>query len=167
MTQESFRLDGAAELDAQLAALGSAIATEIGRDAAIASAEALRAAWIAGAPYYERSSTMKYWSLANGSTGKANYGHLRDNIEVGPVKAQKVNAVVYKVTTGNAFWGYFLEHGTVKMAAKPWARPIIERMKSELINVQIDVINDGIEAITGSRVAVGGFGPVLANGRNG
>lgn len=166
MARESFRLDGAAELDAQLAQLGTAMATEIGREAAETSAEVLRDAWVAGAPYSERASTMKYWSLAGGGTGKANYGHLKGNIKVAPVKAQKINAVVYKVTTGDAFWGYFLEFGTVRMPPHPWARPIVERMKAELINVQIDIINDGIQAVTGARVTGAGFGPVLANGRN-
>lgn len=166
MARESFSIDGAAELDAQLAALGEEIATEIGREAVIASAEALQKAWVEGAPYSARASTMKYWGRADGSAGKADYGHLRDNIKVAPVRAQKINAVVYKVTTGNAFWGHFLEYGTVKMAPRPWARPIVERMKAELINIQIDMLNGGIEAVAGEAPAYSDR-PVLANGRNG
>jgi HK97 gp10 family phage protein len=168
--RENLVLDGAAQLDAQLAVLGEAVATEIGRDAAIASAEALKEAWVMGAPYSLRSSTVKYWSKADGSTGKRDYGHLRDNIKVAPVRAQKINAVVYKVTTGNAFWGYFLEFGTVRMPPHPWARPIVEWMKDALINVQIDVLREGIEAIAGETAAAvtrQKWGPVLPSGRNG
>lgn len=170
MSRELLSITGAAELDAQLSALGEAVATEIGRDAALASAKVLKEAWVRGAPYSLRASTVKYWQRADGSTGKRDYGHLRDNIKVGEVRAQKINAVVYKVTTGNAFWGYFLEYGTAQMPPHPWARPIVEFMKGALINVQIDVLRNGIEAVAGGEAAAvtrGKWGPVLPNGRNG
>lgn len=158
-------VSGLKELDAQLAALANPeTAYQIGLEAVMASAELLQEAWIAGAPYAARASTMKYWGRADGSTGKADYGHLRDNITVGPVRAHKINAVVYKVSTGNAFWAYFLEYGTVNMPAYPWARPIVERLKEDLINVQVDILQRGIDAAIAGRSA---GATVMANGRNG
>lgn len=140
MQRESLKLAGAAALDAQLAALGEKVATEIGRDAVVASAEALQNAWMAGAPYDPA-----------GRGGAAKYGHLKANITIGPVRARNVHAVVWKVTTGDAFWGRMLEYGTVKMTARPWARPIVERMKSTLIQIQIAKLNERIEAVARSR----------------
>lgn len=135
MQRDGLKLDGFAELDKQLAALGKKMATEIGRDAVVASSELLRDAWKAGAPYdpQQRGAAAKY-------------GHLRDNITIGPVRAQNTNAVVYKVFTGNAYFGYFLEWGTAKMPPHPWARPIIERVKGEMVEVFVKRLNEGIEA---------------------
>lgn len=156
MQRETFKLDGAAELDRQLAALGEQVATEIGRDAVIASAEALRDAWAQGAPY----------DAGSRSPASRRYGHLRQNIKIGPVRNQNVHALVYKVFTGDGFWGYFIEYGTVRMPPHPWARPIVERMKEQLINIQVETLNAGIESVAGGHRG-GGFGPVLPNGRNG
>jgi HK97 gp10 family phage protein len=135
------KVSGFKELDDQLKALANPqTAYRIGLAAVKASAELLKDAWVAGAPYSERASTTKYW---NG--GRADYGHLRTNITIGPVRAQNVNAVVYKTFTGNAFWGYFLEYGTVRMRPHPWARSIVERLKGEFVNVQREAINAGLE----------------------
>jgi HK97 gp10 family phage protein len=142
-------VDGFQELDAQLAAIGATLATEAADEAVHASANLLQAAWTQGAPYREGE--------------RSKYGHLRTNIRVRKVDARKANAVVYAVTTGNAFWGYFLEFGTVAMAPHPWARPIVERLRGEMVTVQIAVLNRKInEAISSAPK----FGPVSPNGRN-
>jgi len=142
-------VDGFDELDAQLAAIGTALATEAADEAVHRSADLLRDAWIQGAPYR--------------AGDRSKYGHLRTNIRVRKVDARKATAVVYAVTTGNAFWGYFLEFGTAMMAARPWARPIVEGLRGRLVTVQIEVLQAKIdEAIAGAPR----FGPVRANGRN-
>jgi hypothetical protein len=53
------------------------------------------------------------------------------------------------------------EFGTVKMAPRPWARPAVERMKDDLVTIQIDILKKGISRIA-AKVAKG---TMLANGR--
>jgi HK97 gp10 family phage protein len=154
-------VEGFQELDAQLAAIGATLATEAAEEAVLASAKLLQAGWTQGAPYRE-GERRKYWSLASGATKSALYGHLRANIRIRKVDARKATSVVYAVTTGDAFWGYFLEWGTVDMSPHPWARPIVERLRGEMVTVQVDVLNRKInEAIESAPK----FGRVLANGR--
>ena len=124
---------GFADLDAQLASIGRAMATEIAENAVKASAEVLRKAWEAGAPFDPAKG---------GASGK--YGHLRENMRVKFVKSANANVVAYAVTTGRAFWAVFLEFGTRKLAARPWARPIRDRVEPAIIAKQIEVINAGI-----------------------
>ncbi|WP_420141773.1 HK97-gp10 family putative phage morphogenesis protein [Sphingomonas sp.] len=136
---------GFEELDRELATLGTEIATKIGEKAFKDSAAALQQAWIEGAPF-RPGRRLKYWTSRMGWSSSADYGHLRDNIRVRRVKAQKQSAIVYAVHTGDAFWAYFLEFGTVAMRAMPWARPIIDRMKDRLVKIQVVVFNQGIMA---------------------
>lgn len=138
MQRESLKLDGAAALDAQLAALSEQVATQIGRDAVIASAEILKAAWVEAAPY----------ASGEQSVASKRYGHTRDNIKIGPVKAHNIHAVVYKVFTGNAFWAYWYEFGNARQQPRPWARPAVDRVKDRIIEAQIEALNAGIEAAT-------------------
>lgn len=146
------KLEGFAELDAQLRALANPeTAYQIGLSAVMGCAELLQKAWVAGAPF---DPALK--------GAAAQYGHARDNIRIGPVKAQKVNAVVYKVSTGDAFWLRFYEFGTVKQPARPTFRPIVERMKSEFIDLQIEAVNEGI-----AKAVAGKGGAVLAARTNG
>lgn len=137
---ESFKLEGAAEWDRQLAALGEKVATEIGRDAVIASAELLRDAWQAGAPYNpdQRGASKQY-------------GHARDNMRIGPVRNKNVHAIVYRVSTGDAYWLHFYEYGSVHQPARPTFRPINERMRPMLIETQVEKLNEGIEAAVAGR----------------
>jgi HK97 gp10 family phage protein len=158
------QVEGVRELDAGLASLGTELATIWGHKAFRASAEQVRDAWIAGAPY-DPTVRKKYWTLKSGETRTAYYGHLRDNIKVRKVKPQKETAIVYGVTTGDAFWAYFLEFGTAQMIARPWARPIVERMRNDLIQTQVDILKQGVESA--ARKSRGGKSRVMANGRNG
>ncbi len=163
--QIGISMPGLAELDKVLGDLGHAVATEIGSDAIKASADLLRDAWQLAAPYDPRPKT-KSWTLKSGEVRSKDYGHLNQNIRVGSVTPEKENAVVFKVTTGNAFWGYFVEIGTVKMRPQPWARPELERLKSALVNVQIETLRDGIESVVGNGATAAANRPTLANGRN-
>ncbi|MAX00865.1 MAG: hypothetical protein CMN72_14745 [Sphingomonas sp.] len=148
---------GLKELDRELEAMGREVSTKIGAKALRASADMLQAAWQMAAPYNPDQSKA---SLT--------YGHARENIRVGRVRPRKETAIVFKVTTGDAFWMFFYEKGTVTQPARPWARPTVERMKQQFINVQVDVLRAGIEAQRkkAERAARRGK-PVLNNGRNG
>lgn len=163
--QIGISMPGLADLDRMLAELGNVVATEVGAAAIEASADLLKDAWVLAAPYDPATKT-KTWTLKSGEVRSKNYGHLNQNIRVGKVTPKKENAVVFKVTTGNAFWGYFVEIGTVNMRARPWARPELERMKQACITVQVDVLRAGIESVVGSGVTASGNRAVLANGRN-
>lgn len=156
-------MSGVKELDAKLAAIGKEVATKIGTQAIKASAERLAKEWETQAPY-RPGTRKKYWSTAGGTTQSAYYGHLRENIKIRKVDPDKATAIVFGVTTGNAFWSHFLEFGTVRQPARPWARPIVERMKGELVNIQVDVLRVGIERA--ARSPSTRFGPVNTTGRN-
>lgn len=159
-----FEMVGAKELDAQLAALGTTIATKLMLAAIRGSAEELQQHFIEAAPY-RPGERKKYWTLKSGETRSASYGHLRDNIRIRKVRPQKENAVVFGVTTGDAFWGRMLEFGTIDMPAHPWARPLVDAAAPELVKIQVDILRAGIEeaASKGRR----SYGSVMSNGRNG
>lgn len=162
-------IPGLAELDALLSQLGTAVATGIVSDGIEASAVLLRDAWTKGAPF-DPNSRAKTWTTKDGMVHRRDYGHLNQNIRVGSVRPRKEHAVVFKVTTGNAFWGYFREIGTVNQRARPWARPIVEQLKGTFVTVQVDVIRAGIESVIGDGVVAVSrprFGATMANGRNG
>lgn len=131
----SLKLHGAKELEAALADLGKQVATRIGRKAVRDSARLLQRAMIEQAPYRPGERA--------GRSGQ--YGHLRDNLKVKAVKAQKPGLLLYRVTTGDAFWGNFLEFGTVRMAARPWARPTVDAQKGNIVDLQIGTLSLGIE----------------------
>lgn len=156
-------MPGLAEVARNLESLGKEVATEIGLEAVRAGAEVLQVAWQRAAPF-DPDSKVKSWTLKSGEVRSKNYGHLNQNIRIGKVRPQKESAVVYKVTTGDAFWGYFVEFGTVNMRARPWARPTMEMMKQQMLDVQVDVLRAGIDA------AVRRNGPAvratLSNGRS-
>lgn len=134
MQIERFQIDGAAELDAQLARLGQQVATEIGVDAVGASAEALAARWREIAPFDPARDPDR------------KYGHLKDNIRVRREGTDNPNQIAFRVTTGNAFWGYFYEFGTVHQPPRPIFRAETEGMKDELVSIQIQRLRAGIEA---------------------
>lgn len=134
MTKQTSNLEGLTELKAALEALGTEVATKVGVKANRKAAIALRDKVKAAAPYLETGSKMA-----------EKYGHLRDNIRVGRRKAFKQGMIVHTVNTGRAFWGMFVELGTVKMPPRPWFRPVFEAEADKLIEVQISELNDGIE----------------------
>lgn len=127
-----------------LAKVSTEVATKIGDKAVRASADYLRDEWKRGAPYLP-GNRLKSYVRRDGSALRADYGHLRDNIRTKKINPRNQTAVVYKVTTGDAFWGYFLEFGTVNMAPRPWARPIVEAKRESVLKIQIQVLRDGIE----------------------
>lgn len=47
------------------------------------------------------------------------YGRLKANLKVRPTKARKGSAGA-GITSGDSFWGYFIENGTRFMPARPW-----------------------------------------------
>jgi HK97 gp10 family phage protein len=115
MTVHKAKMEGLVELKAALEALGTEVATKVGVKANRDAAKVLRDKLKQAAPFLESGSKMA-----------EQYGHLRDNIKVGRRKAYNQGTIVHVVSTGKAFWGMFLEFGTVKMSPKPWYRPVFD-----------------------------------------
>jgi HK97 gp10 family phage protein len=120
------KVEGVSELKAAFEQLGVEVSTRIGVRANREAARLLQSELIQAAPYDPREKKRA-----------KNYGHLRDNIRIRRQRA--------RVTTGNAFWGNFLEFGTVRMPAQPWFRPIVESLRELLLGKQIGGLRDGIE----------------------
>jgi HK97 gp10 family phage protein len=159
----SNKLEGVAELKAALAELSNEVATKEGRNANRAAAGVIQKAFKEYAPY-RPGVQLKYWKTKGGSKSR-DYGDLRDNIRVRLAKARKENTITYNVTTGNAFWGYFLEYGTVNMPAQPWMRPAFDAFVGRATQVQIDRLKVGVEraAKKANKARNGGM---LSNGRS-
>lgn len=140
------RIEGLTELKAALAELSNEVATKIGVAADRKAANLMKDAMVAIAPYNPKGSIRSRTSKA-GVVTKTDYGHLRDNIRVRRARATTDNKVVFNINTGNAFWGYFLEYGTVNMSARPFMRPAFDAFKGAAIDVQINELKVGIERV--------------------
>lgn len=143
-TPTRLKLEGAQELDAKLAMLGTEIAGKLGTAATRAAGKALQAELIEAAPYNPAGPTLKVYTAKSGAVRRTDYGHLRDNLRVRRVKARKPFMIVFQVTTGRAFWGAFLEWGTVRIGAKPWARPTFDRLHAKLIETVAATLRKGV-----------------------
>jgi HK97 gp10 family phage protein len=157
------KLEGLEELKANLEALGKEVATKVGiratREAAKAVAEAVRAYAPIGT-----QSTVRTRRRRDGTIAIADYGRLRDNIRVRRARARKETTITFNVTTGNAFWGKFLEFGTVHMPARPWMRPAFDASAAAALNITFVELKKGIDREV-KKMRVGR--PVLPNGRSG
>nr|AGU09814.1 Bacteriophage protein of unknown function DUF646 [uncultured organism] len=132
----SIDLAGMKELETALLGLDKAVAGRIGRKAVREPALVLRTVLSLTAPYLPGRRDHRGVS----------YGHLRENLKVVSVRARKPGMILYRVSTGDAFWGNFLELGTAKMPAQPWMRPQVDKMTGEIIATKVKVLSDGIAA---------------------
>ncbi len=160
-------LKGAKELDAALVALDREVATRLGTTAVRTSTKELHGALIEAAPYLP-GDRVKQWKRSNGTVAKANYGHLRDNLKVRKVpksKLRKPHFILYQVSTGNAFWGNFLEFGTRYILPRPWMKPVFDRLRDRLLDIMTDTLRVGIDRV--AKRAARKARAMLPNGRNG
>lgn len=72
------------------------------------------------------------------------YGTLKDNIRVAPAKKIRTGFHA-KASTGDAFWGLFLEFGTVKMKKKPWFLPAWDGVKMQSWDTLHRELKAGVE----------------------
>lgn len=156
----SVKFEGGQDLSRALATLGDE-STVAGRRSLRTTANELRDALRESAPRGD-GPTKKTKRLKSGGSASYDYGRLKDNIRVTESRARKDNTIVMKVSTGNAFWGRFLEFGTVNMRARPWMRPVFDRMQNVLVASLGKQLGIQIERAA-KRIARG----TLANGRNG
>lgn len=69
-------------------------------------------------------------------------GRLRDNILKSEVQDGKIDIGTRPV--GDGFYGFFLEYGTSKMQARPWARPAWESNKRKVKELMADELRRGM-----------------------
>lgn len=132
----STKLEGVAELKAALAELSTEVATKTGKTASRRAANGMAQVMKANAPVSQE---------ADRSPGSKKYGHLRDNIRVRLARSRQQTAIVYNITVGRAFWGFFQEFGTRNMPANPWMRTAFDASVSQAQAAQIDELRTGIE----------------------
>jgi HK97 gp10 family phage protein len=161
--QDRMALDSAKRLSAALLELGTEVATKVGVKADREAANVLKTMLITAAPF-NPDSGPKMRRKKDGTVTIVDYGHLRGNIKVRRQRARTQGYIVYNVTTSRAFWGMFLEFGTVKMAPHPWYRPAVEQAKGDMLAAQINGLDAGIAAA--ARAAARRNRTILPNGRS-
>lgn len=143
------QMQGLGELQRNLAELGNEVATKIGRTADRKAARLLADEVRQRAPHrpgvQKKSYSQRRKGQKTGVVTQTDYGDLRDNITVRLQRARKDFTITYTVSTGKAFWGFFLEYGTVNMAARPFMRPAFDTMVATLQAAQADELRKGIE----------------------
>lgn len=60
------------------------------------------------------------------SPASQRYGTLKKNLRMRPFRNPRPGFRGSRVSTRDAFWGFFYEFGTKHQAARPWFRPAIE-----------------------------------------
>lgn len=80
------------------------------------------------------------------SPSSKKYGRLSKNIKTAVLRIAKVKGQRgARISTGNAFWGLFLEFGTRFINARPWFRPAIDRSTNQAIVKLREILGRGIE----------------------
>ncbi len=78
------------------------------------------------------------------SQASEEYGQLYKNIKVGKARTKRSRKAAF-VSTGKAFWGYFLEYGTRFIPAQPWFVPAFERSQGPMMDQLKEVLRKGID----------------------
>lgn len=74
--------------------------------------------------------------------------HLADNIGVSVVREKDSDAVAVAIgPTKDFFYGWFLEHGTVHMAARPFVRPAFDATAQASLDVLSQEIWNGLKTL--------------------
>ena len=120
-----FDMKGWDELKRGLEQLGPELATRAGKSAIRAGAKVLSEEVKAGTPVGDDDTSRSY-RTKGGQSVTVDYGHMRDNIKIKMGRPKKAFNVVAYETFGAAFGARFLEYGTVKMAARPFAKPAFD-----------------------------------------
>ncbi|CAJ5616505.1 phage protein, HK97 gp10 family [Burkholderia pseudomallei] len=138
-------------LTAKLRALGDIASESTLRQAAVAGAREVLYEAKLRAPVYAQAFEGQASGVGWTRYGVQYYpGYLRDHLIIAYDKQVSVAGRIasYIVTwTREAFYGRFVEHGTSKMAAKPFLRPAYEAKKADVKNAIDDVIAAKIKEI--------------------
>lgn len=124
MSPVSVRIDGIDKLRRRLAELDKNVRSELMTEALLAAAEPVRAQAEASAP-------RRRGVLAVNVVKEVDEKEEKGTVKVGP-------------RTRDAFYGYFIELGTSKMAAKPFLRPAIESQRKAAVEEARKVLARGL-----------------------
>lgn len=125
----SYKTQGFTEVQRALKALPDRMATRVIQTAVRKGAAEVRDAVEAGAPVGD----MKH----------PQFGHLKDNIRLKKVEANREHAA-YVVHTGPAFWARFFELGTPTQPARPFMRPIFDSFAGKTFNTIVQEVSKGL-----------------------
>lgn len=138
MNGMAFSLEGWEDLQRALHKLSEDTALRAGNNAARAGANYLKARIVENLPVGPGKPKLR--RNKRGTIIETDYGHLRDNVKVRGA-GRKARAAMnlagefeYTISPGAAFWGKFLEYGTVKMAARPVWRPTFDSETDATVN---------------------------------
>jgi len=126
--------EGFKELDKALGELPDKIASRTLQRAVSKSMKTVQADFISAAP---RSEIQSQYSKQ--------YGRLSENIKTGRAKNKDKSAKSAFISTGNAFWGNFVEFGTKYMPAQPWFVPKFEQLSNRVLDILSKTLKEEIE----------------------
>jgi len=132
MPQQVLKIEGLDKLDRRLKELPDKLRRRVMRSALTKAGEPIREAMSRKA---RRAPTPTHPET----------GHLADNIIVGKPKLTQDGGSVNIGPSKDAFWGLFLEFGTDKMPAVPFARPAFDLEARNALDIIVDELKDGIE----------------------
>ncbi len=129
-------VSGFRELDVLLRKLGPKVETRVLQNATLAAARVMAKSVKGNAP---KGSGKQ-------SPSSKKYGRLSRNISTKVLRIAKAKGRRgARVSTGNAFWGLFLEFGTRFISARPWFRPAIDQSSDAALLKLRGNIGRGVE----------------------
>ena len=141
-------LEGWEDLRDALHKLTEETALRAGNNAARAGANYLKARIVEALPTGPGKPKLRRNKA--GTIIETDYGHLRDNVKVRGARRKAREAMnlggefEFTISPGAAFWGKFLEYGTVKMAARPVWRPVFDAETDATVNRVGEVLQRNI-----------------------
>lgn len=143
----TFKVDGLNDILKRMEKVGDNIADKLTKKAARQGAKIFYDGVIAAAP--RGPGRPKSYRVKSGEVRSIDYGHLADNIKLKITPKRYRNAddrysAKYDVTTGDAFWAWFLEFGTVKMQPHPFMRPVLDSKAPAAIDQVTTVLKTGL-----------------------
>ena len=130
------KTEGFEELDKALGELPEKVAKRTLQRAVLKSMRDVRGEMSAAAPVSETQTNMSL-----------KYGRLRDNIKADKARNKKKSAKSAFISTGDAFWGNFVEYGTKYIPAKPWFVPKFEQLSGRILDILKGILKTEIEKI--------------------
>jgi hypothetical protein len=79
------------------------------------------------------------------SEASKKYGSLKKNIRAGRAKRKKKSTKEAMLHTGDAFWGWIIEHGKHDQVARPWFVPAFQNATGQMLDEIKKRIGIGIE----------------------
>lgn len=85
--------------------------------------------------------TRKTRRLKSGSQAVYDYGRWKGNLKVREDRGGDAQETSFRITSGDAFWSWIYEMGSVKQPPRPVLRPLFDGQ----VNVMIEDMREGME----------------------